>query len=509
MILIATAMFVFTACQPSAPVESETVKVIEDVSSRIETKSSDNNSQSQLAEVDTKFYNTYNVKLNINPQTRGISGVEKVTYKNNTGKDLNKIYFHLYLNAFSVSSTNKPYFEEFKSRIYKYGEDTGTIEIKYIYINNNEVKFEKKDTLLKVELPQTLKSGEQTEITLQFDSYIPKISHRIGANDEAMWLGNYLPTLCAYDDKGWRIDPYYAAGDPFYAEVSNYEVKVTVPQEYKVIGTGEETQTQENGKNVTTLNAAMVRDFAIAISPNYDVKTLKTANGVSINFYSYSNDLEDIEQKLLLAEKTVNYYSEKLGSYPYTELDIIENELYDEIGIDYPGFIMMDSEGLKGTSGNVAMADAIGHQWFYNVVGNDQINEAWLDEGLNAYIQEKMLHDNLDKRFALEYKILDAKLSTLPNKTLDLNLGQYNDWSSYYYTQVLRGKLMFYCLNEKLGDKAFDSLLKAYYKKYAFKTATAEDFRAIAEDIYGRSLKTFFNKWIAAEQLPKLEVGGE
>jgi hypothetical protein len=502
-------MFILSGCQPNKRVEKETVKVIEDVSGKVETANNSSTKTQEAVSPDTKYYNTYNVKLNVNPKTRGVSGVEKVTYKNNTGKDLSKIYFHLYLNAFSTTSTKKPYFEEYKPNIFKYGEDTGALDIKYIYINNKEVKFEQKGTILKVDLPQTLKSAEQTEITLQFQSYIPKIAHRTGANEQAIWLGNYLPTLCVYDQSGWRTDNYYAAGDPFYSDISNYVVKVTVPKEYTVIGTGDESETEENGVKVTTLNAAMVRDFAMAISSKYNVKTLKTSKGVNINFYSYSDEIDDIEQKLQLAEKTVDYYSEKLGSYPYTELDIVENELFDEVGIDYPAFIMMDSSSLKRTSGDTIMADAIGHEWFYNIIGSDQINEAWLDEGLNAYIQEKMLHENLEKRFNLEYKILEAKLPSLPNKTLNLNLSQYKDWSSYYYTQYVKAKLMMYSLNEKMGDSAFDNLLKTYYKKYAFKTATAKDFISIAEDIYGRSLKVFFQKWITEDEIPQLIVGGE
>jgi hypothetical protein len=503
------SLLAFTGCQSNGHVATQTVKVIEDASSEIETKMSPNTKTPEVISPDTKYYNTYNVKLDINPKTRGISGVEKVTYKNNTGKDLNKIYFHLYLNAFSASSTKKPYFEEFKSNIFKYGQDTGALDIKYIYINNNEVKFEQKGTTLKVNLPQNLKSGEQTEITLQFESYIPRIAHRTGANEHAIWLGNYLPTLCVYDQSGWRTDSYYAAGDSFYSDISNYVVKVTAPKEYTVIGTGEEAETEQNGSKVTTITAEMVRDFAMAIDFKYNIKTLKTSKGVNINFYSYSDGIDDVEQKLLLAEKTIDYYSGKLGSYPYTELDIVETELFDEVGIDYPAFIMMDSTSLKRTSGDTIMMDAIGHEWFYNIIGSDQINEAWLDEGLNGYMQEKMLHENLDSRFNLEYKILEAKRSTLSNMTLDTSLSQFKDWSSYYYTQYVRGKLMMYSLNEKMGDSNFDALLKTYYKKYAFKTATAKDFIGMAEDIYGRSLKTFFEKWIKEEEIPKLILGGE
>jgi len=510
-------IIIFSGCDSYDKTVVETVKVVEGVSNKAKTNLDSDAKAESVMSIATNYYNTYNITLNINSESRIISGVEKVAYKNNTGKDLSKIYFHVYSNAFIPSSKKQPYFEEYKEEMFKYGNNSGFTDIKYIYINNNEVKFEQNDTILKVNLPHTLKAGEKTEITLQFESYVPKIASRTGANDRGIWLGNYIPSLCVYDDSGWRTDSYYAEGDPFYSDISNYKVEVTTPKEYKVIGTGEESETDEKAVKVTTINAEMVRDFAMAISPNYSVKTLKTKKGVNINFYYYSDEIEGIEgikdidnidEKLSLAEKTIDYYSKKLGSYPYTELDIVENELFDEIAIDYPAFIMMDSMALKNSLREDTLVEAIGQQWFYNVIGSDQINEAWLDEGLNAYMQEGVTQNYLDQRVTLQYKILEDKLATLSKKTLDISLGEYEDWTSYYYTQNLRAKLMIYSLNQKMGDEGFNTLLKTYYKRYAFKIATSQDFIALAEEIYGKSLKVFFKEWITDEQLPKLVIGG-
>lgn len=508
------SMITLSGCENANTNEQRpTVKVVEAESNVSKADSVSNEAQSrELVAIKTMpaYYNTYKISLDVNPETRGVSGVEKISYKNTTGKDLKRIYFHLYLNAFSSTCENKPYFNEFEEKIFKYGKDTGLIDIKSVHINNEKVIFSEDETILKIELPQILKENEETEITLQFDSYIPKIAHRTGANDKAIWLGNYIPILCEYDKSGWRTDPYYPAGDPFYSDISNYEVKVTAPKEYEVIGTGDEVITEDGINNITTLSAEMVREFALAISRDYKVKTIKTQNDVNINFYYYSNDVYNINDILKVAEKSINYYSDKLGNYSYKELDIVETDLFFNGGMEYPAFIMVDSSYIKKSSSINSIVHEIGHQWFYNIIGNDQINEAWLDEGLNSYVQQKVLNqsEDIDKKLIEEYNLLKDNLKDVEQKSLNLTLGQYKDWNSYYNTQYIRGKIMIYSLNKKMGNELFDTFLKVYYKKYSFKTVTTEDFINTAEEVYGSDLSYFFEKWINYNTIPELEIGG-
>lgn len=510
LIMIIMAILILSSCKNNTTEqETHTIKVVEAESSSKNIKTTPNNIESskiQMEKVLPLYYNSYKISLDINTDTNTISGIEKISYKNTTGENLNSIYFHLYLNAFSNSSEHKPYLDKFKPKIFKYGEDMGSIDIKSAHINNEDTSFEQEDTILKVNLAHTLKDGEETEITLQFNSYIPNIAHRTGRNDKALWLGNYLPILCKYDNQGWRTDPYYAVGEPFYSDISNYEVKVMAPKEYEVIGTGEEAINEVNEKKVTTLTAEMVRDFGLVLSKNYNVKTIKTKDGININFYYYSDYIFDIDKMLSLAEKNIEYYSSKLGNYPYTELDIAETELFSDRGMEYPSFIMMDSNYLKIYSAKDVLTHEIGHQWFSNIIGNDQINEAWLDEGLNSYLQEKVLYsqEDIDKRFNTEYNLLENEFKNSSKKSLNLSLNQYDDLESYYNTQYVRAKLMIYSLNKKMGNEMFDTFLKTYYKKYAFKIVTTEDFISTAKEVYGNDLTYFFEKWISSDTLPNL-----
>lgn len=511
LIFIIINILILSSCfNNNEPLNQTTIKVVEVESKPEKAKASSTDTEIKefKTEKDIVYYNSYKINLEIDENTRNISGVERINFKNTTGGNLKNIYFHLYLNAFDRNAQVKPYFDQFETKIFKYGKDTGSIDIKSVHINNENINFEQDETILKINLSQELKSGETTEITLQFTSYIPKIAHRTGANDEAIWFGNFLPILCKYDDLGWRTDPYYPAGDPFYSDISNYEVRIATSKEYEVIGTGNESVIEVDNKKITTITAEMVRDFAFTISKSYKIKTITNQAGININFYYYSDDIYDIDKLLDTADTSLKYYSDKLGSYPYQELDIVEVELFlNNGGMEYPAFIMIDSGYLKKSSSINSIVHEIGHQWLYNIVGNDQINSAWLDEGLNSYLQNKFLYsdEELSKKINNDYTQLNSKIKSMYPKALNASLKEFNDWTSYYNIEYTRAELMLYSLNNKMGDELFDEFLKTYYRKYAFSTATATDFINTAEQIYNDSLSDFFKSWIYNANLPQLE----
>lgn len=502
IILISMIIVTFSSCKNNNVEQPTTIKVIE-ANSITETSSETLTDETKDENLPLVYYNTYKVNLEVNTETRNINGIEKLNYKNTTGHDLNKIYFNLYLNAFSSSYSIKPYFEQFESKIFKYGKDTGFINIKSIYINNENINFNQGGSILEIDLPEILKDKEETEITLQFGSYIPKIAHRTGANDKSMWLGNFIPILCKYDETGWRTDLYYPAGDPFYSDISNYEVIVSTPKEYTVVGTGIQSVVEKDDKKITTISANLVRDFAFSLSKDYKVKSIKTDENININFYYYSNDIYDIDGMLSAAQKSIKYYSNKLGSYPYNELDIIETELFfNNGGMEYPTFIMMDSGYLKKAESVNSIVHEIGHQWLYNIIGNDQIKEAWLDEGLNSYLQEGVLYSKsqIEQRIKKNY----YDLINLQIQPLSSTLSDYGNWSSYYNSQYTRAKIMIYSLNKRMGDEKFNEFLKLYYKKYNFKIAKTQDFIDTAQEVYGQDLTEFFDGWINQSVLPEL-----
>jgi len=451
-------------------------------------------------------YSDYNIVVDVNPETRTVSGVEKVLYKNRTGMALEQVYFNLYLNAFNRTASYKPYFESFEPAIFANGKDYGYINITNAMVNNEGAVFNVKETVLTITPPEPLPPDAEMEITIVFDAYIPSINHRTGSNDMAMWMGNFFPVLAVYDENGWHKGPYYPAGDPFYSNIANYQVKVTTPVGYTVVGTGEEVSTESGDVNTTDITAKLVRDFAFAVSRAYRVDTQKTKYGVYVNLYSYS-DVPEAGAVLQMAVQALEAYSERIGSYPYTSFDIVEiGALPIQGGAEYPGITFVDASSFRSEAKLQWLGRELGHQWFYNVIGSNQIKEAWLDEGLTEYVSQGILYTPDETAQAMEndYNALAAALPTIENKTLLQDLSVYKNWSEYRSIQHTRAKLMMYALERKLGAEVMDDFLRTYYAKYQFRLSNKNEFVATIEEVSGIDLTDFFRGWMEDFTLPPL-----
>ncbi len=447
--------------------------------------------------------NEYTINLEVDPENKTVTGIEKVVFVNKTNVYLDKTYFNLYLNAFSGQSKLVPFFSKYENKVYANGRDYGHINILSVSYNNENVSFNVNETVLEVIFDKPLATGEVGEITLQFEASVPKINSNTGANDYATWFGNFVPTLAVYNKNGFNTKPYYPAGDPFFTEIANFTVNITTPKEYQVVATGDEVVTETENNKTTSFSARLVRDFAFCVGNKYKKMTYTGQSGVEINMFYYS-DLKNIQPLLEVAEKSISFFNEKIGTYPYHKLDIVETGLPFPSGMEYPQIIFIDSSYFRSERVFKSLTHEICHQWFYNIIGNDQIREAWLDEGISSLLQEFLFYDDyqLDAEMKSQYETLQENLKEAGNTKLSDDLSVYSSWAEYHNVHYLRAKLMFYSLKVKMGDEKFYEFLKQYYTKYSFKIAYKEDLIKTAEETYGADLTDFFNEWIYNKEMP-------
>jgi len=472
------------------------------------TETTENNNSNNAKEVTLKTQNEYTVYIDVNYKEKKANVVEKIAFTNNTKEELSKIYLNTYLNAFSgVQSKRLPYFSQFGNKIFKYGNDVGYINITSIVMDNNDLNFSQNDTYVCINMPKVIKPNTRIELTIAFEAKIPKICHRTGYNDNAMWFGNFIPTVAQYDKDGWNINSYYPAGDPFYSSISNFNVSITVDKGYTVIGSGIASVSEKDDKLSYCFKEDMIRDFAFSVSDKYNKVSKETKDNISIDFYYYSN-IDNPQKFLDAAEKSLNYCSNKIGTYPYKSFNIIETELFGEIGMEYPEIVFMDSNYLHKQSSVSSLIHETAHQWFYNIIGNNQIKNAWIDEGMVSLIQEcakGLSNEEIAAIMESAYNDLNSQLNSLEVKIVDTDISKFNSWTNYYYIEYIKSKLMFYNLREKMGEEKFEQFLKSYYNKYAFKTVSREDIVNTASEIFGQPLDQFFSNWLDFEELPKEE----
>lgn len=501
----------FSACRPTVPVPTEPplteVPVVADHDPAADIQPDEANTEAAAAPAQPEIppYNDYNVSLEIEPETRTVKGIERIRYTNRSDQVLEEIVVRLYLNAFAETTAVTPYFTEYESRIFIHGKDYGHMNILHVSLENDDLVYRQQGTVLTILLDEPLQPEQTVQIKIQFDAYVPKIAHRTGANDQAMWCGMFLPVLSIYDKDGWHTEPYYPAGDPFILETANYWVEISAPTGYEVAGTGVKQENTLEDKTVTVFTANMTRDFAFALSPAYKIAETVTNSNVDIQFYYYTEAL-DTESILNTAKSAVEYFEATIGAYPYGQVCIAETDMFVN-GMEFSKILFIDSAYLKRNPPYTSLVHELGHQWFYNVVGSNPITEPWLDEGLTMFEQEGFFRDENELRTKLRDDYTGYK-SVLPMKgdtskwVIANGLSVYDNWPQYYQVNYVKAKLMVYALRNRIGVENYRQFISEYYKTYSFRMATAEDFIRKAEEISGEDLSDFFDEWLYGETLP-------
>jgi aminopeptidase N len=305
--------------------------------------------------------------------------------------------------------------------------------------------------------------------------------------------------IAVYDDEGWNAELPPQSGDITYADMAFYIVTVEAPSVVQLVGSGRQISHQDNGSRQTVkYEAGPARDFYLAASSDYEVIT-KESNGVILRFYTKRNLQKGAEYALEVAAKAIEIYGNRYAPYPYSELDFVSTPTL-ALGIEYPGMIAItdwiiepDNRYLEGT-----IAHEVGHQWFYNLVGNDQLDDPWLDESLTQFATLQYFTDEYNQAGKDGFSAdLESRWARVDKKNIPIGLPVRNYTDKEYGAIVYgRGPLFFNALRDEIGSEKFDLFIKNYVKNNAWKISTPEILKAQAEQVCGCNLTPLFKEWI-------------
>ncbi|MBQ7226939.1 MAG: M1 family metallopeptidase [Clostridia bacterium] len=448
---------------------------------------------------------TYDIKATLDVDGMTVTAEESVNYVNETDSELSSVYFHLYPSAFREGAKYAPVADSHVSDAYPIGVDYGGITVSTVAVNGKSCEWsiggEDQDVLMVNGL--TLLPGDSVDIDMAFTLDLPLARHRFGYHNGIVNLGNWYPVACMYEDGAFRTDPYYSSGDPFYSGLADYTVSLTAPTGWNVAGTGSVSTSINGDQTTTTFTASGVRDFAMTASDKYTCLEEQTEKGVTVRYY-YAQD-QNAEAHLKTCVDAVNTFSELFGDYAYDSLSVaLTPFLYG--GMEYPQMVFV-SNGLTGDLLEEAIIHEIAHQWWYAGVGNDQINDAWMDEGLAEYSTTLFYENNPDYGVDAKDRIADAMQSYVlfteayeehigGDTSMNRRLCDYFSQTDYSFHTYVKGSLLFDSVRHTVGDEEFFSALKTYYKTYCGKIASDEELIACFENVCDMSLKSFFESWI-------------
>jgi aminopeptidase N len=256
-----------------------------------------------------------------------------------------------------------------------------------------------------------------------------------------------------------------------------------------------------DGQRVSTIAAGPARDFFLAASPRYEVIS-KTVDGVKFSSYSRPELAEGAAKVLESAIAAVDRFEELVGPYPYTELDLVETATA-AAGVEYPGLAAIAGrlyEGDRMTLLEPVTVHEAAHQWFYNAVGNDQVDEPWLDESLVQYLTMRYYGDVYGRQGYRGFRdSLVERWNRVDQQEIPVGLPvEAYDGTSYSAIVYGRGALFFEALQEAMGEQAFEAFLQDYYRENEWGVVTTESFKRLAEQSCQCDLTELFETWIYA-----------
>jgi hypothetical protein len=436
----------------------------------------------------------YEITAELSDDGASLACTQRLVYVNSSDDSLSEIVLNVYPNAFLSEDAVTE--EEFPS-VFNEKFSEGGIDFESVSENGepaDSAYINEEKTQLRVPLREELKPQKSAELLLEYTVRLPRANYRFGIGDTATMLGNCFPIAAVYED-GWRMDPYYPIGDPFYSEVSDYKLSVRLPEGYLAAGTGNSVMNASpDGQVEYSFEASCVRDFALAFSDKYSEATVSNEK---YEVRSFADSEENAHFAADIALDALEIYSGIFGDLPYESVSVVQSDIGG--GMEFPCLIMIGKGCYTGTGrqfGETCIAHEIAHQWWYSAVGSDQIKTPWADEGLAEYLGFLYWRE---QHGAGAFETAWNSAIGPAQEDLELPVGasiyKFNNWRDYANVIYYQGARMFKALHEKLGDDVFFEALKQYYEDYCYLNAGEEDLAEAFSKAAGENLEPFFLEW--------------
>jgi len=433
-----------------------------------------------------KGASVYHLEFNIAEDMFHITGTEEVQYTNNEDVSLNEIQLRLFPNILG-----------------------GEMKITDLQADGHPItpQYGLENSLMIVPLSKAFEPQQSLILKMNFAVTVPQeveLNYGVLAYyDDVLALAHAYPMICVYDDEGWNAEIPPQDGDVTYSDASFYIVRVNAPKGLTLVTSGQRISSSEAGQVQTMVVASgPARDFYLAASPHYEEVSTNIGE-VTVHSYT-SKELKDgANTTLAVATRAIDIYSKRYAPYPYTELDIVSTPNL-ALGIEYPGMIAITDRIYNSgdTTSNQYMeatvAHEVGHQWFYNLVGDDQLDDPWLDESLTQFVTLQYFTDLYGVEGAAGFRSsLEGRWARVENAKIPIGLPvaryQPGEYSAIVYG---RGPLFFVALRDKIGTPAFDEFIKDYTETLSWGIATPQILQVLAEKHCGCKLDPLFKEWV-------------
>ena len=450
----------------------------------------------------------YSMEIDMDVNSFQYKGQQKLVYTNNSPDVLNRVYYHLFFNAFQPGSemdvrsrTIKDPDPRVADRISKLlPNEIGYININSLQQNGKSISYETVGTVLEVKLIQPIQPGEKVTFDMDFDGQVPKQIRRSGRNNAdgiALSMTQWYPKLAEYDFEGWHADPYI--GREFHGVWGDFDVKLTLDKTYIVGGTGYLQNPNEIGYGYETatvkrakgdkltwhFKAPNVHDFTWAADPDYIHDTIQVPNGPVLHFlYTGDENTQDNWKKIQpQTVKLMQFFSENVGQYPYDQYSFIQG---GDGGMEYAMCTLITGGsnygGLLGTASH-----ELAHTWFQFLLASNESKHEWMDEGFGSYTSNLAMNSLREEKranpSARSYRGYIGLAKSGIEQPLTTHADRYAYNGAYGAAAYSKGAVFIAQLGYIIGEENLKTTIKKYFKDFSFKHPKPLDIVRTAERV--------------------------
>jgi hypothetical protein len=470
----------------------------------------------------------YKMDIDFNAEANQFKGIQKIEYTNASPDTLQKLFYHLYFNAFqpnsmmdtrsrrqgtiNVGGRNQPDWDgRVLDRISKLQpNEIGYQKIISLTMDGIAQPYEVDETILIVNLKKPILPNTKVVLDMEFEAQVPLQVRRSGRDNPNTGvkysMSQWYPKLCEYDYDGWHPTPYIAR--EFYGVWGDFEVNITIDKNLMIGGTGYLQNANQIGfgyedkgvkvpkpttKKITwKFIAPNVHDFVWAADPDYKHLTRKTADGKTIHvLYKSREDAASWERVADAAITVLPFIEKNFGAYPYKQYSFIQG---GDGGMEYPMATLLASSSL-GTVFHEWM-----HSWYQMMLGTNEGLYAWMDEGFTEWATN-LVEDFYATKNVEKYKNGIPFNFNTPNyngyfglvksgleEPLTTHADHFNTNYAYSSSAYNKGCVFVEQLAYIIGTENRDKLMLNYYNQWRFKHPNASDFIQVAEKQTGLKL---------------------
>ena len=431
----------------------------------------------------TRYLIEVEARMSADAQQASLSGHVRILFSHPGGEPLEELALVLWPNDPQYSGTMR----------------LGTLRVDGVEV---QPQPELGDLAVRIPLPAPLRAGESlalsADFTVDFIGVMQRTDpRRFGLTEGMLLAPTFYPMLPRLVDGRWRLESAPPGGDTTNSDTALYIVRITRPGGLELAATGVRIEGWQNpeGTQTETFASGPVRDFAFALGPFLLYE--RDVDGVLLRGWVLPQHTADAERLLQAAADQLRLLGARVGPYPYTELDLVDAP-HAFGGIEYPGLVFI---GTLGTPNLIdPVVHEVAHQWFYGLIGSDQLEHPWMDEAAASYA-EVLYYEAVEgpavARSVLEdFARIVEQHARDPHSPIGRPVGDYVSEQEYAVIVYLKGALFFAALREAMGEAAFFDFLQAYDRAHRYGFALPQDFAALAEQACACDLAPLFALWV-------------